>query len=273
MRLPLLALITTSLLLSRVPADEPKTESPWQKLFREQAAGYRFELEGNEQAKVAVSREPILFWSQPVRGGDDGGVFLWTTAGQPVAIGTFFIWPPAEGGQAITHELHSLTPQPFIADWKGRRWDSPADAIRYQPLAAEEAPAETAERRLLQMKKLARRFTATSHGRDDRDWELRLLPRPLYRYELDPADRKAEMLDGVLFGIVQGTDLEIVLVMEAVRSAKANSWRWAAARMSDLPLSLKLDGKEVWQVDKAQFDKSKAAYFAATVERYKEPPK
>src|SRR5438128_758080 len=95
------------LIACSLAADEPvKTESPWQKLFRKQAAEYRFTLD--DERKVAVSREPILFWSQPVRGGDDGGVFLWTSEGLPLAIGTFFIWPPAEGGQAVTHELHSL---------------------------------------------------------------------------------------------------------------------------------------------------------------------
>ena len=117
-----------------------------------------------------------------------------------------------------------------------------------------------------------RRDDDAEHGRDDRDWELRLLPRPLYRYEL-PKQSKPAVLDGVVFGLVQGTDLEIVLLLEAVRGTKVNTWRWAAARMSDLPLALKLDGKEVWQVEKAEFDKSRAAYFAGTVERFKEPPK
>lgn len=253
-------------------SDEPgKKESPWQKLFRQHAADYRFTFNDDEERKVDVSREPILFWSQPVRGGDDGGVFLWTSGGQPVAIGTFFIWPPSEGGHAVTHELHALTPQAFTAVWNARRWSPPKDAIRFTALTEVDPPAATRERRLQQFKKLAGKFSASSHGRDDRDWELRLLPRPLYRYET-PADDKSEVLDGVLFGLVQGTDLEIVLLLEAVRG-KTPSWRWSAARMSDLPLSLKLGGKEVWQVDKAEFDNSRAAYFCGSVAHFDEPPK
>lgn len=267
----LLACFTLALVASFTLADEPvKVESSWQKLFRKQAAEYRFTLD-DDSRQVEVSREPILFWSQPVRGGDDGGVFLWTSDGRPVAIGTFFIWPPAEGGQAITHELHSLTPHPFNADWNGRGWESPEGAIRWTALTDTDAPAATAERRLQQLKRLAGKFAATSHGRDDRDWELRLLPRPLYRYEL-PKENKSDVLDGVVFGLVQGTDLEIVLLLEAV-SGKTPSWRWAAARMSDLPLSLTLGGKEVWSVEKARFDDSHAAYFCGTVEYFKEPPK
>jgi hypothetical protein len=266
----LLICFTLTLVASPTVADEPaKNESPWQKLFRKQAAEYRFTLDDKRQ--VAVSREPILFWSLPVRGGDDGGVFLWTSGGRPVAIGTFFIWPPAEGGQAITHELHSLLPTAFHADWNGRGWESPADAIRWTAVTDADPPAATPERRLQQFKRLAGKFAATSAGRDNRDWELRLLPRPLYRYEL-PKENKSDVLDGVLFGLVQGTDLEIVLLLEAV-GGKTPSWRWAAARMSDLPLSLKLGGKEVWSVEKAMFDDARAAYFCGTVEYFKEPPK
>jgi hypothetical protein len=272
MRWCLLAL-GASLLLPNLRADDPpkSAESLWQKLFRQQAADYHFTLADEEQ-KVVVSKEPILFWSQPVRGGDDGGVFLWTSAGRPVAIGTFFIWPPAEGGQAVSHELHSLSSQPFTAAWKSRRWKSPKDGIRYETINDVDPPADSAEKRLLQLKQIARKFTASSHGRDDRDWELRTLPRPLYRNEL-PKDNKSEVIDGALFGLVQGTDLEIVLLLEAVQEGKAKSWRWAAARMSDLPLSLKLSGKEVWHVDKANFDNAEAAYFCSTVERYDGPPK
>ena len=266
---PLLHLLITTVAATAL-ADEPsKIESPWQKLFRRHAADYRFTLA--DKRKVEVTKDPIMFWSQPVRGGDDGGVFLWTSQGQPVAIGTIFIWPMANGGQGVTHELHSLVPQAFEAVWRGRAWQAPDDAIRWTPLTDADPPAATPERRILQAKQLAGKFSATSQGRDDRAWELRLLPRPLYRYEL-PKNNKSDALDGVVFGWVQGTDLEIVLLLEAVND-KPPSWRWAAARMSDLPLSLKLGGKQVWGVEKAKFDDSHAAYFCGTVETHQGPPK
>ena len=260
-------------LVTPLIAQEPskKAESIWQKTFRQQAAAYRFQT-ANEASEVKVSSNPILFWSQPVRGGDDGAIYLWTEGGRPQAIGAFFIWPWRAGGQAITHELHSLSDKPFIATWQDRPWKSPKDAVTYQTLTDASAPAETPDRRLQQMKQLAREFTATSKGKDDRDWELRLLPRPLYRYELT-GEEKSAVLDGVLFGFVQGTDLEIVLMLEAVRTDKGNVWRWSAARMSDLPLTLHRADTAVWQVDKATFDQANAAYFCGTVKYYTEPPK
>jgi hypothetical protein len=269
-----LTIVAAALLTISTRAEETlkTTASVWQKLFRQQAADYRFTFADDEQRAVKLAPEPVLYWSQPVRGGNEGAVFLWTSAGRPVAMGTFFIWPPAEGGQAITHELHTLTPQAFTADWNNRPWRAPAEAVKSAPLAGTAAPAGTPERRLTQFKELARSFTAVSRGKDDRETELRLLPRPLYRYQL-PRDDKSELIDGVVFGLVQGTDLEIVLQLEAVHEPSGPGWRWSAARMSDLPLTLKLDDKEVWQVEQARFDESQAAYFCGTVERYKEPPK
>ena len=268
-----IALVTSSALAQ---APEEKPQSIWQKIFRQQAAAYRFRT-GDDAEEVKVSADPILFWSQPVRGGDDGAIYLWTRQGRPQAIGAFFIWPWREGGQAITHELHSLSDKPFTATWQDRPWKSPENAVSYQTLTDASPPGESPERRLQQMKQLAREFTATSQGKDDRDWELRLLPRPLYRYEVERfelhVETKPTVLDGVLFGFVQGTDLEIVLMLEAVKTDKGNLWRWSAARMSDLPLTLSRGDAAVWQVDKASFDQANAAYFCGTVKYYTEPPK
>src|SRR5262249_45282682 len=154
------------------------TESAWQKLFREQATGYRVVLEG-EKDPAKVSRDPVLHWTQPVRGGDDGAVYLWTHDGRPVAIGAFFIWPAGNNRQGVTHELHALTPEPFTATWKERRWTPKSDSLVRKGLDGADPPAADAPRRLLQMKKLAGEFVATSIDKDDRDSKLRLLPRPI----------------------------------------------------------------------------------------------
>lgn len=112
------------------PPDKQEKQSGWQKLFRKQAAGYKFNVEGHEEAEVKLVAEPILHWSQPVRGGADGAVFLWTQGGRPVAIGTFFIWPMHNGRQGISHELHSLSVTPLVATWKDRKWTPPKDSLK-----------------------------------------------------------------------------------------------------------------------------------------------
>src|SRR5262249_28266409 len=44
-------------------------------------------------------------------------------------------------------------------------------------------PAVSAPQRLTQMRALAREFSATTRDQNEAEWELRLLPQPLYRYE------------------------------------------------------------------------------------------
>ena len=262
---------TPELTASKPSAEKPPAgQSAWQKHFRRQAEGYRLTTNGgDEPARLLPS--PILYWTQPVRGGDDGAVYLWTERGRPVAIGTFFIWPAGDDGrQGVTNELHALTDASLSGVWKNRRWTVDKGEFAFQPLTAKEPPSDMRERRLLQMKNLARSFAATSHGKDERDWELRLLARPLYRYDINAAD-ESPIVDGALFGFVQGTDLEIVLAIEAQRDSAGLKWRFACARMSDLPLQVKRDDITVWKVGQANFDRSGDPYYCGTVEYRKEP--
>src|SRR5258708_5428275 len=112
----------------------PEKMSGWQRLFRKQAAEYKIVVDGDSRADVHLVTEPVLQWSQPVRGGADGAVFIWTQEGQPVVIGTFFIWPTKEGTQGVTHELHSLSQQSLVGTWRGRLWTPPKDSIIWNPV-------------------------------------------------------------------------------------------------------------------------------------------
>ena len=60
------------------------------------------------------------------------------------------------------------------------------------------------------------------------------------------------MTDGGLFAFVQGTDPEVLLLIEA-RGGKGPGWHFAAARMQNSALQLKLDGREVWAVEKLEW--------------------
>jgi len=48
---------------------------------------------------------------------------------------------------------------------------------------------------------------------------------------------------------VQGTDPEVILLLETVDTAKGQEWRYALTRRSMLALEADLDGKKVWSVD------------------------
>lgn len=98
--------------------------------------------------------------------------------------------------------------------------------------------------RLVQLRSIARRFTAHSVSlRGDR-WDLRLLPQPAYRYQSD----NAELIDGAVFIFASsaGTDPEVILLVEAAKTGGEAQWQYAAARFSDANLYVEYDGEQVW---------------------------
>jgi hypothetical protein len=103
------------------------------------------------------------------------------------------------------------------------------------------------------MKGLADRFkvaiTRWKADKSDRE-ELRLLPRPLYRYEPSEAPgRGSGWIDGGVFAFVQGTDPEGILLLEAVDPDGSPRWQYAFARATSAALEARLDKTVVWAVD------------------------
>src|SRR5258707_988464 len=78
-----------------------------------------------------------------------------------------------------------------------------------------------------------------------RESELRLLAQPLYRYELKD---HPDLQDGAILSFVQGTDPEILMILEARRDGADSFWQYALARFSDRGLAVKHKDKEVWRV-------------------------
>jgi hypothetical protein len=78
---------------------------------------------------------------------------------------------------------------------------------------------------------------------DSNDQEkLRLLERPLYRYEPETGP----VIDGAVFAFVQGTDPESLLMIELVEEASQLKWEYAFARRTAGRLEWRLDVVVVW---------------------------
>jgi hypothetical protein len=117
---------------------------------------------------------------------------------------------------------------------------------------------------------LARRFVATSRNKEGQSWELRLQPTPFFQYE--SPDQTRDFIGGALFSMVQGTDTEVILWLEAQRSEGGPVWRFACARMSDLELRVTLDEKEVFTTVFARYDDLTGPYLGVAPEFLYEPP-
>jgi len=222
---------------------EQNEQGKWVPLFERHAGEYVVKAGTGDDPKTTRLPAPVLRWWQPVRGGDDGALYLWLRAGRPVAVITFFTFKWPDGKRAIVHERHSLSLESVEARWRGRAvWHADRPGLAYQPIPEAPAPAATATARLRQMQGIARDFAAHTVDDKGKDWPLRLLPKPLYRFE----GARADSLDGALFALAQGTDPEAFLVVDARGSGENLRWEYAIARFTDRRVVVQYKGREIY---------------------------
>lgn len=189
----------------------------------------------------------VLRWSNPIRGEVHGSVYLWTHNGCPEVAASIYQFFERK---QLNIELVSLSQVPLKAERNGKvRW-TPEAGVKFEPLPGGPSPVDTAEKRQLQMRALARKFTGSlaEPGEADDKWtELRLMANPLHNYEATDGSGRG----GAVFALVTTTDPEIVLLIESRKGAGGREWVWAAARMHFRPLQLKLEGKLVWEAPAA----------------------
>lgn len=92
---------------------------------------------------------------------------------------------------------------------------------------------------------MVRRFAVSDEfeGRENPD-PLRLLPNPMLRFGAEDSDT----LDGALFVYAHGTDPELLIVIEALKSDDAYRWHYALAPMTAYAMKAMLDEKPIWEV-------------------------
>ncbi len=211
----------------------------WFPVFERHAREFAVHIGPGAKEDARRLPEPLLRWSQPVRGGDDGALYLWVREGRPVAVVSFFTYKWPSGLRVILHERHSLVTEPIEITWQGRTVGRTSQAgVTFKPIPNAPAPAETAPARLRQMRALLRGFSANTIDEKGSTWPLRPLIQPLYRYE--------GKTDGALFTMVQGTDPEAFLLLEVRGEGKTAHWEYAVTRFTDLEIHVRLENHEVF---------------------------
>jgi hypothetical protein len=207
----------------------------------------------DRDAATALAPVPVIRWRNVTRGQEGEAMMaVWAHNGRPIAMASIYPW---EG--KMIHEFDSLSREhKLIARDKDRViWSPETAGVEFKDVPKAPKPAKSAPERLRQMKAIAERVKATMTGwqADNSDQEvLRLLPRPLFRYDLKNArDPDPKLLDGALFAYVLGTDPEAVLILEAIGTADKADWQYALARATSGGLEVKLDGVVVWSAGKA----------------------
>ena len=207
---------------------------------------YVIERAEGEALEFTRLEQPIIRFT--TNGIDEGDIFLWTQQGRPALVGQVFRLKNVEGGLWL-HEFQSLSSEPFILRRAGKElWSPKTEGVEWHILKTDLVPSEVDRVRLTQFKQLAREFTGAeqtpgiSEG-DLKNFGLSMKPREAFRYQ----SKSHDVLDGIIFWFTQEdkTDPELLLMIEAVSNQKANSWRYALARLSCWPMQVDHKGTRV----------------------------
>jgi hypothetical protein len=236
-------------------ADEPKADQqpePTDPLVvKIEKSVTRFEVRRVADSQP-LTPTTILRWKNNSRGQEAIALMaVWTQAGRPLAQASIYPWQGR-----LVHEFGSLTSAKEIeATDEGQPiWRPQTDGVSFQVLADGPEPADSGPGRLRQMKQIAGRFQAVMTGwradRSDRE-TLRLLAKELYRYDAAALkSSQSAIIDGAMFGFVQGTDPEVTMLLQAEKVEGKLRWKYAFARATSGGLQVMLGDKEVWSAER-----------------------
>lgn len=189
--------------------------------------------------ELALAGAAVLRWNYPIRNVDDAAVFVWLHKEQPAAIATVLSYRDRAQNLRRAYEFLSLSPDRLSAVKAGQRvWHPAKPGLTWREVPNAPTPADTSAGRRRQMRDLAAQFQVSVTS-DKNRYELRLLTQPLYRYQ----NARADVLDGCLFALVEGTDPEVILALES--SVNEPGWKFAAGRLTRWAIEIRHQDKVV----------------------------
>jgi hypothetical protein len=259
-RLRLLVVVLVGILVGLGPARQSLSEENADQADDERLQAIKLLLEESVAwydvlpeagAKEGLRPQIVLRWRNEVRINTGAAILaIWTDQGRPEAMASIF-----QHGKNICHEFGSLSRSKRIEvrDETSVVWSPVKVGMEFRDVPDSPIPAENRAARLRQMKSLAGQFEArlqpTKVG-DGNPEVLRLLPTPLYRYDLqDAKDIKPTLRDGGMFAFVMGTDPEVILLLEAVEHAGKSVWQYGFARATSYAVEARLKDEVVWSVE------------------------
>lgn len=249
------AMLFTTVALALVPATRADDEDSSVKVLRLKAATdhvRQFEVrwsDGIRDVPIDIIDRPLLTFGDAARATDNGTLWAWGRQGRPVAFLELYQWQSNKSYWVHTVSLTS-TDLVSLRFQSTSQWTPKTVAIDPKPVPAAKAPAEKEPLRLRQMKEIAARFAAHEFWNPNNSrFELRLLVQPIHRY----SDPEAKVHDGTAFIFANGTNPEIVVLVESIgESLKTSQWHFSAARIGAAEMHLVLDKQDVWTVPRAK---------------------
>jgi hypothetical protein len=241
----LLTVLQFNVARAQAPADAAERAAAAHEEALKEVRKFAFYFADDRQRELLRKAEPVLRYTNPLRGEVYSTVFVWAHQGRPEAIGSISQWhsPRPYLGLSVT----SLSQQKLIGTREGQEiWRPRSAGVTFRNVPEAEAPGDMPEQRLRQMKAFAREFAA-EFKRDARVPEggpLRLMSQPLYRYE----GTVDGLIDGAIFGLADGTSPHLLLLLEARETAEGRHWGYALAPKNSTEYRVWHKGVEVWSL-------------------------
>ena len=206
-----------------------------------------FENVDGEDVELNRVAQPVTRYHDTARLHEDGTLWAFTRNTRPVALITCNTIDSST--RRWWHTVTSLSTNPLRCEKTGRVvWTPQGPGVIYHDLPNAPPPASSSTQRRLQLRQVARRFTAHQFWNpDNQRFELRLAARPVMVY----SEESAGVLDGGLFLFSYGVNPSLVLIVEAVLEEKAPAWRYAFAKNGSAEFHASLDDKEVYHSPRA----------------------
>ena len=204
------------------------------------------EQKGGTLQPARVVEEPIFRYSDPQRQIIDGTMWVWTIDDLPVMTMKLENYSNPEPDRRWLFNIGSCSQQVItVKSSFGLEYESKKPGLAFQRLEAGPKLSESKSGRLLQLKQLSRKFSATmlgAAGRDDKS-QMRLLPTPLFRY----FSKSGHVTDGALFGLsATGTNPDAIVAIQWREDGSTGYWEFACMGTTDCGLEIRLDEAEVW---------------------------
>jgi hypothetical protein len=193
---------------NQLSAQAVYTPEQLQNHFERVATAYAMEIEGKP---VTFRSKPLMNWFNSERQQDRGALYVWEQQGKPVVLGSIFTFE-YDSQVLCRHEMISLADGPLTATLDSIVvWNPLQSGMDWRPIEQPATAATSANRRLIEMRSIARQFSGELKIPNAQPSKLTLLPQPLHRYQAP----EQGVIDGAIFSFAVGTDPEILLVIEA----------------------------------------------------------
>jgi len=215
----------------------------WTKYYLQNIKKYTFKFESDDKTSLKLSADSKLHYLNTVRGLETHGeMFIWTENGKCVLAGSILSYDFGPGQRRVAHEFHSFSEKKITGGRERFAVELPKHGVTFQEIAGAPKVSKSRALRMVQLRQLAKSFEASTLAAKDVERPLRALNQPIFRYETKNIED-----DGAVFAYVTGTDPELLVAIETRQTKAGPKWHFAAARFTDLPITLKYKKQSVWE--------------------------